>query len=181
MHILSIFSTPYRVFAYMGWIFCEAWGEKDTQFEQKNGVSINCRVLKRGPRKLHEVKFVGQRRRKRINKAVAQNGQPLLVDALRRRGGGGDGTCTRVPTQDYLTFFAYSLLSNSQWQDSKPTRRCLRRKEFRKKSSRRNRPFSICVVLRRTFRHAKERKPTRWLKLGSECHSRGTAGAIVSV
>ena len=26
-------------------------------------------------------------------------------------GGGGDGTCTRVPTQDYLTFYARSLFT----------------------------------------------------------------------
>ena len=36
--------------------------------------------------------------------------------------GGGDGTCTRVPTQDYLTFFVRSLfLSRNGRETNKPT------------------------------------------------------------
>ncbi len=31
---------------------------------------------------------------------------------LSYKDGGGDGTCTRVPTQDNLTFFVHSLLKN---------------------------------------------------------------------
>ena len=43
------------------------------------------------------------------------------------RNGGADGTCTRVPTQDYLTFYACSLLLMSQRKESKPTCRCPQR------------------------------------------------------
>ena len=82
--------------------------------------------------------------------------------AYMRLNGGGDGTCTRVPTPDYLTFFAYSLLLVSQRQENKPTNRCLQQKEFQAVTSCCNRYRSICVVLRRTSCHAKGQKSTRW-------------------
>ena len=69
--------------------------------------------------------------------------------------GGGDGTCTRVPTQDYLAFFAHSLLSGSPVQDSKPTCTGPHRKSFQARTFRCHRRRSICVILRQSFGDAK--------------------------
>ena len=94
--------------------FLQYFLERETGFERLSRAVENPRV--RHPAK---IKILVQKheawsgRRDSNPRYLPWQGSALPLSHSRKfnYGGGGDGTCTRVPTQDYLTFYARSLFT----------------------------------------------------------------------
>ena len=165
------------------WPFLQYFLERETGFERLARVVENPRVRHPAQIKILVQKHEAWSGRRDSNpRYLPWQGSALPLSHSRKFnfGGGGDGTCTRVPTQDYLTFYARSLftdVAHNRQQTGCFVPRLLGLTKWCKAKHQ----VAIHTIWHRVLCRMSEQSSMRWVKLRSVCHSVGTACAIVSV